>query len=166
MKQPLPPAELAELAASATTDENVVTAYWIRLKEHPVSPTDFYEFYAQIEDHLAEHGITVVDEGCLALDRDEVGINDEMSALDRALGLFDKHEEVKLHDVKHRLLVRRLRGGPRRFSNAGYWFLTCDSVLPRNDQFADRSEGELAFCCDFEYLVPGDAVVHASLSPV
>lgn len=146
MKQPLPPAELAQLAASATTDENFVTAYWIRLKEHPVTPKDFYEYYAQIEGHLAEHGITIVDEGCVAVDRDEAGINEEMSALDRALGYYDKHDEVKLHDVKHRLLVRRLRGGPRRFSNAGYWFLTCDSVLPRYDQLAARADGELPFC--------------------
>jgi hypothetical protein len=146
MKQPLPPAELAELAASATTDENFVTAYWIRLKDHPVSPKDFYEFYAQIEDHLSEHGITVIEEGCTAVDRDQAGIDDEMSALDRALGYYDKHEEVKLHDVKHRLLVRRLRAGPRRFSNAGYWFLTCDSVLPRYDQIAAESKGDLPFC--------------------
>ncbi len=146
MKQPLPPAELAELAASATTDENFVTAYWVRIKEDPVSPKDFYEFYAQIEDHLAEHGITIVDEGCPAVDRDETGINDELSALERALGYYDRHEEVKLHDVKHRLLVRRLRGGPRRFSNAGYWFLTCDSLLPRYDQIASSGGGELPFC--------------------
>lgn len=146
MKQPLPPAELAELAASATTDENFVTAYWIRLKESPVSPKDFYEFHAQIEVQLAEHGITVIDEGCKAVDRDEAGISDELSALDRVLGYYDKHEEVKLHDVKHRLLVRRLRGGLRRFSNAGYWFLTCDGLLPRYDQAATRADGELTFC--------------------
>ena len=146
MKQPLPPAELAELAASATTDENFVTAYWIRLKEHPVSPKDFFEFYAQIEDHLAEHGIEVIDEGCAAVDRDDQGISEELSALERALGYYDKHEEVKLHDVKHRLLVRRLRNGPRRFSNAGYWFLTCDSVLPRYDQIAAESKNDLPFC--------------------
>jgi hypothetical protein len=146
MKQPIPPAELAELAASATTDSNFVTAYWVRLKEHPVSPKDFYEFYAQIEDHLEEHKITIVDEGCLAVDRDERAIDEELSALERALGAYDRHEEVKLHDVKHRLLVRRLRAGPRRFSNAGYWFLTCDSLLPRYDQMATRNEGELPFC--------------------
>jgi hypothetical protein len=147
MKQPIPPAELAELAASATTDENFVTAYWVRLREHPVAPKDFYEFYAQIEDHLADHGITVMDEGCRAVDRDERGINDELSALERALGTHDRHEEVKLHDVKHRLLIRRLRAGPRRFSNAGYWFLTCDSLLPRYDQMAAaHTEGELPFC--------------------
>jgi hypothetical protein len=148
MKQPLPPAELADLAASATTDENFVTAYWRRIKEHPVSPRDFYEFYAQIEDQLAEHGITLVDEGCSTVDKDQRAIDDELSALERALGQLDRHEEVKLHDVKHRLLVRRLRGtrGQRRFSNAGYWFLTCDSLLPRYDQAAPRVQGELPFC--------------------
>lgn len=49
--------------------------------------------------------------------------------------------------MKHRLLVRRLRGaGHRTFANAGYWFLTHDSVLPRYDYRAAGREGTLPFC--------------------
>jgi len=49
--------------------------------------------------------------------------------------------------VKHRLLVRRLRGeGNRRFANAGFWFLTLDSSLPRYDSIARAGAAELPFC--------------------
>jgi VIT1/CCC1 family predicted Fe2+/Mn2+ transporter len=34
----------------------------------------------------------------------------------------------------------------KRFSNAGYWFLTHDSVLPRYDHISARGEQTLAFC--------------------
>lgn len=58
-----------------------------------------------------------------------------------------RHPELLAHDVKHRLLVRRLRGaGHRSFANAGYWFLTHDTVLPRYDYKAAGREGTLPFC--------------------
>jgi hypothetical protein len=147
MSRPIPPAELADLAASATTDENFVTAYWRRLKTNPVSPKDFYEFYAQIEDHLQELGITVVADGTPAVDRSDEAINDQLSIIERVLGDGYRHDAVKIHDVKHRLLVERLRGGSHRaFSTAGFWFLTCDSLLPAYDRAASEGTNSLPFC--------------------
>ncbi len=147
MSRPIPPGELADLAASATTDENFVTAYWRRIKEKPVSPKDFFEFYAQIEDQLAQHGIEVVDEGCRAVDANKNAINEQLGVIERALGPYDRPDPVKEHDVKHRLLVERLRGDSNRgFATAGYWFLTCDSLLPRYDRAAAEAAGTLPFC--------------------
>lgn len=147
MSKPIPPAELAEIAASATTDENFVTAYWRRLKEKPVSVKDFFDFYSQIETHLGDYQIGVAEEGCLAVDRSDDAINEQLGIIEQALGPYDRPDPVKQHDVKHRLLVQRLRGaGNRRFSNAGYWFLTADSLLPRYDRAASHESGEPPFC--------------------
>jgi hypothetical protein len=147
ISKPIPPAELAEIAANATTDENFVTAYWRRLREKPVSVKDFFDFYSQIETHLADYGIAVVEEGCVTIDRQAEAINEQLSIIEQALGPYDRPEPVKRHDVKHRLLVQRLRGSSdRRFSNAGFWFLTADSLLPRYDRAAGRESGELPFC--------------------
>jgi predicted nucleic acid-binding protein len=147
LARPLPPAELADLAATATSDENFITAYWRRLREHPITVQDFYDFYAEIEAHLADHSIAVVSDAVTAVENDEAGLARELSALERALGDRYKSDPVKVHDARHRLLVLRLRGASsRNFSNAGFWFLTYDSVLPRYDFYArDRQEG-LPFC--------------------
>lgn len=147
MSKPIPPPELAEIAANATTDENFVTAYWRRLREKPVSVKDFFDFYSQIETHLSDYNIAVVEEGCGTIDRQTEAINEQLSIIEKALGPYDRPEPVKQHDVKHRLLVQRLRGsGNRGFSNAGYWFLTADSLLPRYDRAAGRETNDLAFC--------------------
>jgi predicted nucleic acid-binding protein len=79
----VPPGELAALAAAATTDENFITAYWRRLKDKPVSVDDFFDFYNEIEEHLAVHGVEVVNEGTLAVDRDEAGIDEQLGIIQR-----------------------------------------------------------------------------------
>jgi predicted nucleic acid-binding protein len=143
----VPPGELAALAASATTDENFITAYWRRLREKPVSVDDFFDFYNEIEAHLEALGVTVASEGCLAVDRDEARIQEELAVIEGVPGPRFKPEPVKLHDVKHRLLIERLRGeSSRRFANAGFWFLTADSSLPRYDYAARHGDNRLPFC--------------------
>jgi hypothetical protein len=145
--RPIPPGELAELAAAATTDENFITAYWRRLRDKPVSVDDFFDFYNEIEEHLAHHGVAVVNDGTLAVERDDDAISEQLSIIERVPGPRLKSEPVKLHDVKHRLLIERLRGqSSRRFANAGFWFLTGDSSLPRYDYMAQEGEGQLPFC--------------------
>jgi hypothetical protein len=62
--------------------------------------------------------------------------------------MYGREERVMEHDVKHRLLVERLRGdGHVRFSNARYWFLTQDSKLPRYASTTlDGDPVEMPFC--------------------
>jgi hypothetical protein len=143
----VPPDELLDLAVNATDDENFITAYWRARRKSPVSVKDFFELWESVEEHLDQLGIQVVHEGCVAVDQGRAEINADLVVLERALGIRDKADPVKEHDVKHLLLVRRLRGeGHRRFSNAGYWFLTFDSLLPRYDLMARGRDGELPFC--------------------
>jgi hypothetical protein len=145
--KPLPPGELAALAAEATTDENFIVSYWRRIRDKPTSVDDFFDFYNEIEVHLAEHHIAVVTDGCQAVDRDEERLAEEMSAIDRVPGPRLKPDPVKEHDVKHRLLILRRRGASnRRFANAGFWFLTADSSLPRYDYVARGGAEGLPFC--------------------
>jgi hypothetical protein len=126
----LPPRALAELAAETTGDETFVTAYWRKYKETGVKPDDFLDLHEQIESLLEKAGIAVVAEGCVGIDRNADGVNEQIGLLETVPGGVDKHRALQEHDVKHRLLVERLRGsGNRRFSNAGYLFLTNDSVL-------------------------------------
>lgn len=126
----LPPKALADLAAEAAGDDGFLTAYWRKYKETGVRPEDFFDLHEQIEGLLQEAGITVEKKGCLAVDRDEDGLARQVGLLATIPGGSSKPHPVMEHDAKHRLLVERLRGdGNRRFSNAGYWFLTDDSVL-------------------------------------
>jgi len=126
----LPPKALADLAAEAAGDDGFLTAYWRKYKETGVRPEDFFDLHEQIEGLLQEADITISKEGCLAVDRDEDGIAKQVGLLATIPGGSSKPHPVMEHDAKHRLLVERLRGdGDRRFSNAGYWFLTDDSVL-------------------------------------
>lgn len=146
-KYPIPPSEYAAIAAEATSDENFVTAYWRRVRSGPLKISDFVEKYEEIETLLSDRGIRIEDEGCTAVEQMKNDINDEMSILERAAHGRERHPALIEHDVKHRLLVKRLRkDGPRNFSNAGYWFLTHDTVLPRYDHIATHNTGELAFC--------------------
>ena len=122
-----------------------MSAYW-RQARSGVKVQDFFDYYAEIETHVAERGIEVTSEGCRAVDAQTNEITDQISILAKASYGRYRHPEVLEHDVKHRMLVMRLRGeGRRAFSNAGYWFLTHDTVLPRYDQHAS-DPGSLAFC--------------------
>lgn len=129
-KTPLPPRALAEIAANATGEESFITAYWRKYKETGVTIEDFSAMYRELDSLIERLGITITDQGCLAVDRSEVAIDEQLSIINRVPGGAFKPDPVKLHDVKHRLLIERLRGdGNRTFANAGYWFLTRDSVL-------------------------------------
>lgn len=126
----LPPRALAEIAAEASGEESFITAYWRRYKETGVNIKDFLDLHEQIEPLLAKYGIEVEEQGCIATDQDRRGLAEQVSLLETVPGGAEKSHPIQEHDVKHRLLVERLRGNSnRRFSNAGYWFLTNDTVL-------------------------------------
>jgi hypothetical protein len=145
-KYPIPPDEYATLAANSSSEENFVTAYWRQVRGG-VKVRDFFEYYAEIETHVADRGVVVTSEGCKAVDAQTNQITEEMSVLAKVARGRYRHPATLEHDVKHRLLVQRLRGeGNRMFSNAGYWFLTHDSALPRYDYHAGGRQGLLPFC--------------------
>jgi predicted nucleic acid-binding protein len=146
-RYPLAPDQFAVAAAEATSDEDFITAYWRQVRGHHVEVEDFIAYYEKVETHLAALGIEIIENGCVAVDRDTEHVQDESVVLERVLWPRYKHPELVAHDVKHRLLIKRLRGqGHRTFSNAGYWFLTHDSALPRYDYAASDREGALPFC--------------------
>lgn len=145
-RYPIPPDQYADLAADATSDENFITAYWRKVRSG-LKPADFFAYYSAVEQHLKDRGIPVIEEGCTAVQQQEEEIADQVSLLAKAAHGRYRHPATLEHDVKHRLLVKKLRGqGQKTFSNARYWFLTHDSVLPRYDHLASHGEYALAFC--------------------
>ena len=149
MRRPLPRRELADLMVQAGGDHgSFVTAFWIAYRDKGTQPTDFFEYFDHIETLLEAHEIHVVNDGCTAVEQDHGAIDEQMVLLERFLGLYGREEVVIEHDVKHRLLIERLRGDGRvRFSNARYWFLTQDSKLPRYATATLEDEPvELVFC--------------------
>jgi hypothetical protein len=149
MRRPLPRRELAELMVRAGGDHgSFVTAFWVAYRDRGIQPKDFFEYFDHIETLLESHEIRVVKEGCAAVDQDQAAIGEQTVLLDRFLGWSGREDKVMEHDVKHRLLVERLRGdGHLRFSNARYWFLTQDSKLPRYGAATLEDDPvELSFC--------------------
>lgn len=145
-RYPVLPTQYAEIAAAATSDENFVSEYWRRVRSG-IKPADFFDYYDEVETHLRGLEVNVVKAGCTAVDQQEDTITDEMSILARASSGRFRHPALLEHDAKHRLLIERLRGqGNRNFSNAGFWFLTHDTVLPRYDRMAATSKSALPFC--------------------
>lgn len=149
-RYPMPPEEFAAVAADAVTIEDFVTSYWRQVRSTRLDVRDYVAYHLEVETHLQERGIKLIDTDVLAIDRLGDRIDAEVSVLERVL-TKEKRFEVMEHDVKHRLLIQRLRGhGNRSIANAGYWFMTHDRALPRYDLLAQRSENApartLQFC--------------------
>jgi len=141
----LPPRALAEIAADAGGEGSFITAYWRKYKETGVTPEDFCDLHDQVEGLVEKLGIAIVDEECILIENRRDAIEEQMSLMEHVRGGEAKSDRVKEHDVKHRLLIEKLRGQRgRKFSNAGYWFLTRDGVLIPYG-LADRPPGALPF---------------------
>lgn len=155
----LPPREWAQIMADATSQQGFITAYWRQYKDRGVTPEDFFAFYSALESILKEDGIIVIDDGCDRVDGDPEVIELEIPRLDSVLrrgadrrGADPRADAVRpdvvmRHDIKHRLLVERLRGnGVETFAAARYWFLTQDSALPRYAAIVDPGRSSVPFC--------------------
>ena len=126
----LPPRALADIAADAAGEGSFITAYWRKYKETGVTPKDFCDLHEQIEGLIEKLDIAICDDGCFEIERRFDPISEQMSLIEHVRGSESKSDRVKEHDVRHRLLVEKLRGSnDRRFSDAGYWFLTRDGGL-------------------------------------
>jgi hypothetical protein len=145
---PLPRQDLAQLMTMRTGENQITKAYWIKYRDSGIQPKDFLEYYSHVEALLEDFQIEVKNEGCIAVSQNRIAINEQLSLLERFMGFRDKEDVVKEHDVKHRLLIERLRGeGHLTFSNARYWFLTRDTKLPRYAMATlEDHRIELPFC--------------------
>lgn len=145
---PLPRQDLAELMTMRSGENQITKAYWMKYRNEAIQPKDFLDYYSHVEALLRAFEVSVVTEGCVAVDQDREAIAAQLALLDRSTGFRDKDDLVKEHDVKHRLLVERLRGsGHVVFSNARYWFLTRDTKLPRYAiRTLDDGRVDLPFC--------------------
>lgn len=157
---PMLPPELLEIAINASTEEDFVKAFLRRKRSAWVSPEVFVEYYEQVGELLLnEYEIPVAIEEFRQVDVDEQELAAEISKLSMSIEDFKRyrygddidlrlpHDEVIKHDAYHRLLIRALRGKePERFSETPYWFLTCDSKLPRYDRFARKGPKGIPFC--------------------
>jgi predicted nucleic acid-binding protein len=149
-RYPIPPEEFAAVAADAVTVEDFVTSYWREVRSTKLDVRDYVAYHMEVETHLKDRSVALLDTGVIEIDRWTERISAEIATLERVLSK-EKRIEVLEHDVKHRLLVEKLRGdGNRTVANAGYWFITHDRSLPRYDLLAQRSEDTkghpLQFC--------------------
>jgi hypothetical protein len=100
----------------------------------------------QIELLLMNEGIEMIDADCHAVDRDASGVAEQIAALQRVRNGSEAPRALQEHDVKHRLLIERLRGDERRrFSNAGWFFVTNDLALIRYADENGKHPGEVPF---------------------
>jgi hypothetical protein len=109
-RYPIPPDEFASLAADVTSVEDFVTSYWRQVRETQLSITDYVAYYSEVETHLTQRGIATLDEGTKAIDAQKQLVDAETTILVRVLAGKWRHPELIAHDVKHRLLIKRLRG--------------------------------------------------------
>ncbi|MBN2501696.1 MAG: hypothetical protein JXB38_13015 [Anaerolineales bacterium] len=147
---PLITSELAELALTATSDEDFHTAYWREVAKRRgdyVDPRNFYEYYQHVDVILeSDHGVTIDDNYHEDVKSNDAEIAAQASLIRRTMEDFygpeaaDQVSQIVLdHDAYHRLLILKLRGssaGQETFTNVQNWFLTCDSKLPLYDRVA------------------------------
>jgi hypothetical protein len=157
---PILPDELLDVAIQATSDDDFVHTYYQHRKQRSswVTPELFIDYYDQLEDLLSscfQISVTKEPETVQIEDRE---LSAQVSKLTTSLehSRRDKfgdddpplpHDEVLRHDAYHRLLVLKLRGAEQsKFSDTRYWFLTCDSKLPRYDRFVRGGDAGVPFC--------------------
>jgi hypothetical protein len=124
--------ELAETMLRTSGDKGFNRLYWQAYNQSKTQPKDVFDRLEHFESELERYGIKLFDEGCTAVDQQEVRVRDYSSLLNSERWPHQREWIVLEHDAKCRLLVERLRGdGNVRVSNARYWFLTYDAALPR-----------------------------------
>jgi hypothetical protein len=143
--------ELAQVMAAVTGEKGYGHAFWSDFHRTGMRPQDWFDRAMHFEHDLKSLNIREVHDGCPAVDDDSERVNEYCALLERFLGpLRARHPDVVEHDVKHRLLVERLRGeGHLSFSNARFWYLTQDGQLPRFARLmpnAEETPPELPFC--------------------
>jgi len=141
---------IGRLMVKVTGEKGATRTYWEQFLEQGLSVDDFFTHIAAFEDALPGFGIEVVNTGCENVEKLDGLIEDYAGILRNIVWPRERHPEVIDHDVRHRLLVERLRGGGTpRFSRATHWFLTQDTKLPTFAKLMpepDEKPPELPFC--------------------
>jgi len=145
-RSPLISPRLAQVGADYTTEEDLTTAYWREYAKTKISIDDFFALYQRIEGLLEECDVTIRDTLCDRIKNDPQ-LQEEISKLNLATD-YIKVSKIAEHDAFHRLLILRLRGKtqPQTFLDTKVWFLTCDTLLPKYDRFARKSQDKIPFC--------------------
>jgi hypothetical protein len=115
-----------------TGEKGFERAFWTHYRDKGTKPKDFFDRVSHVDALLKEHMIHKVDTSCDVIDAQQVAIGHQVVLYDRSMSSQDKEDVVVEHDVRHRLLIERLRGdGDLRFTTARYWFLTQHARLMR-----------------------------------
>ncbi len=141
---------IGRLMIKVTGEKGATRTYWEQFLEQGLSVDDFFAHIAAFEDALPGFGIEVLDEGCENVEKLDGTIEEYADLLRKIVWPRERHPEVIDHDVRHRLLIERLRGdGTPRFSKATRWFLTQDTKLPTFAKLVpepDAKPPDLPFC--------------------
>lgn len=145
-KEELPlSADLAKIALEELGEKSFLTSYWKQLVETGVTIEEFVANITYIEDILANLNITVFTKFRKDIEKSQE-LLDEMSTLRQACGEHI-NEHIVEHDAYHRILITKLRKGPKyNFNEAKAWFLTHDHKLPQYSKLARKGKDELPFC--------------------
>jgi hypothetical protein len=143
--------EVAQVMAAVTGENGYGHAFWADYHRTGMRPQDWFDRAMHFEHDLKVLDIHEVNDGCPAIDADKQRVGDYCALLERMLGdARERHPDVVEHDVKHRLLIERLRGASHlTFSNARFWYLTQDGQLPRFARLMPDVEDtppDLPFC--------------------
>jgi uncharacterized protein YeeX (DUF496 family) len=138
--------DLTDIAKRYLREDDFLITYWTRHAETGVSVGDFLSPFRRLQDHLRTFQIE--EEGKLWNKiRDSQELKDEMDKLDIIVhGL--KPTEVLEHDAFHRLLILHRRGdtSSRSFIDTKFWFLTCDTSLPKYHREIRKDKDDMPFC--------------------
>ncbi len=133
---PVLPADLAEIAAAASTDHDFITAYWKMYRDTNISVDDFYAYYSGIPELLEEQQIAIKKDVTKMLE----GGSEAQEEFSGLYGFLhgSRHTALIEHDALHIALILQERGDIHRAIDAKVWFLTCDKRLADYDRRANR----------------------------
>lgn len=141
---------IGRLMVKVTGEKGATRTYWEQFLKLGLSVDDFFAKIAAFEDALPGFGIETSVEGCERVEKLDEQVEEYAPLLRQIVWPRERHPEVIDHDVRHRLLIERLRGeGTPRFSRATRWFLTQDTKLPTFAKMVpdpDQKPPELPFC--------------------
>lgn len=131
------------------TAQTILKVHARKERDTPGAPKlkEFLEDLERVDYQLALEGVTVKSEGCKVVDEKTEAAEQQLQVLDRYQSNEDgRAKSVRIHDIKHRLLIEHLRGEDeaRRISNAGYLLVTYDQSLPRYAMYPDPQAAPFA----------------------
>ncbi|MBI5954100.1 MAG: hypothetical protein HY865_20780 [Chloroflexi bacterium] len=193
---PVLPVDMLKTLVGLSDDDDPIIAYYNKILEKGreagqnvyIDPSVYYEYFAQIDSFLDNYGIKISDQNCNLIKSDKNRLDTEIRYLkqiaaeikfDTYYPEYELSEHIANHDAFHRLLILSLRGenDGGNFLDVPYWFLTCDTKLPKYDRVRRKTEHiKTPFCVlagywmqtirPFEPRVSSQALVGSMSSPL